>query len=72
MSMSANNIDDMDRGGGGLDGGGAVRVKRANTVSDLSNASVRVPPGTRQVSFFSFFICFCLFSCSSHRLCRLL
>ena len=58
MSMSANNIDDMDRGGGGLDGGGAVRVKRANTVSDLSNASVRVPPGTRQVSFFSFLYLF--------------
>ncbi|CAM9294162.1 unnamed protein product, partial [Hapterophycus canaliculatus] len=45
MSLSANNIDDMDRGGSG-DGPVAVRVKRANTVSDLSNP-IRAP-GTRQ------------------------
>lgn len=45
MSLSANNIDDMDRGG--LDSQATVRVKRANTVSDLSNP-VRAP-GTRQV-----------------------
>ncbi|CAM9339851.1 unnamed protein product, partial [Ectocarpus sp. 8 AP-2014] len=45
MSLSANNIDDMDRGG--LDSQATVRVKRANTVSDLSNP-IRAP-GTRQV-----------------------
>eukprot|EP00903_Cladosiphon_okamuranus_P011520 g10847.t1 len=48
LSLSANNIDDMDRGGGGLDGV-PVRVKRANTVSDMSNSPVRMPPGARQV-----------------------
>ena len=51
--MSANNIDDMDRGGGLRDDppGGIVRVKRANTVSDLG-ASARARPGTRQVIYF--------------------
>ncbi|CAM9392829.1 unnamed protein product [Ectocarpus sp. 12 AP-2014] len=45
MSLSANNIDDMDRRG--QDSQATSRVKRANTVSDLSNP-VRAP-GTRQV-----------------------